>query len=286
MLESSVCKFTDFQSDWFRHWEPLVGGAPVEPQTYMPIPGPVVSGYTVFPPRYHRKPWEFAAITQVLHERDLLKPGKRGLGFAVGLEPLPSIFASLGTEVVASDAPQTLSSSQGWNQTGQFAASRDQLFKNELVSREQFDRLVSFEPLDMTEKFPSRLGLFDFIWSSCALEHLGSLQHGANFVALSSRLLNPGGVAVHTTEYNVASNRNTLTSGGNVVYRRCDIEDIDRALRYEERYIESLNFDSGTHAYDLHYDRPPYYTDPTRQHIKLLLDGHIVTSILLIIRGK
>ena len=47
---------------------------------------------------------------------------------------------------------------------------------------------------------PDDLGSFDFIWSSCSFEHLGSLGEGERFVLEALRFLKPGGVAVHTTE--------------------------------------------------------------------------------------
>jgi hypothetical protein len=51
----------------------------------------------------HRKAWEWCFITQALHERGKLGVGTRGLGFAVGEEPLSSLFASMGGEVLATD---------------------------------------------------------------------------------------------------------------------------------------------------------------------------------------
>jgi hypothetical protein len=42
----------------------------------------------------HRKLWEWCYIAQVLWERGLLQPGRPGLGFGVGHEPLAALFAS------------------------------------------------------------------------------------------------------------------------------------------------------------------------------------------------
>lgn len=49
-------------------------------------------------PRLHRKQWEFYFICKALAERGRLSTGCRGLGFGVGLEPLPALFASYGVE--------------------------------------------------------------------------------------------------------------------------------------------------------------------------------------------
>ena len=44
---------------------------------------------------------------------------------------------------------------------------------------------------------------FDAVWSSCCFEHLGSPQAGLDFVLASMDCLRPGGLAVHTTEFDV-----------------------------------------------------------------------------------
>ena len=49
------------------------------------------TGHTL---RMHRKLWEFVYVVQALYERGMLAEGKQGLAFAVGQEPLPSLFAS------------------------------------------------------------------------------------------------------------------------------------------------------------------------------------------------
>jgi len=42
----------------------------------------------------HRKMWEWLFICESLAERGMLRPGRRGLGFGVGREPLVALFAS------------------------------------------------------------------------------------------------------------------------------------------------------------------------------------------------
>ena len=48
------------------------------------------------------------------------------------------------------------------------------------------------------------------LWSSCSLEHLGSISHGIEFILNSLKCLKQHGVAVHTTEFNLSSNEETL----------------------------------------------------------------------------
>ena len=66
------------------------------------------------PPRLHRKLWEFCYIDEALYERGLLAPGETGLGFGVGEEPLPALFASYGCSVVATDMDSDGAQAAGW----------------------------------------------------------------------------------------------------------------------------------------------------------------------------
>ena len=88
VLQSTVCRYEHFLTDWYAKWTGLLDHpTEVSPDVQLS----------------YRKLWEFAAINQALSERDMLKPGRKGLGFAVGREPLPSIFASHGVRIVATD---------------------------------------------------------------------------------------------------------------------------------------------------------------------------------------
>ena len=227
-----------------------------------------------------RKIWEWAAIIQALEERDMLEPDRSGMGFAVGQEPLASIFASRGVGVLASDMP---GGDTYWSNTGQHAASLDALYLPGHLSRADFDRLVSFQPVDMNDISALQSESADFIWSSCAIEHVGSLELAKRFVLDSTRLLKPGGVAVHTTEYNCTSNTETIEVGDNVIFRRQDIEALEERLRAICCGMERPDFDPGVHSFDLLYDEEPYFTTG-KKHIKLKIGNFVSTSFLLIVR--
>lgn len=228
----------------------------------------------------NRKFWEWCAIAQALDERCMLRTGMKGLGFAVGQEPLTSHFAGRGCEVLATDLDQHASDS-GWIGSAQHAASKAILFQPLLVNREIFERRVTFQSADMRTLEGLRGG-YDFIWSSCALEHLGTLQAGLDFIVRSADLLSPGGVAVHTTEFNVLSNDGTIEHGGNVIYRQRDILMLAEKMQISGLDLVSPIFDVGKHRFDAEIDRPPYMT-PGVRHIKLEIDGHVCTSFMLII---
>ena len=230
--------------------------------------------------RMHRKLWEYCFITQALSERGMLIPGKRGLGFAVGTEPLPALFASLGCEIIATDLDTEEARQQGWVDTSQHAASLDSLNDRGICPPDQFQKRVDFRFVNMRE-IPDDLGTYDFIWSSCSLEHLGSLQLGEEFIYNSLKHLKPGGVSVHTTEYNVQSNFFTIKEGGSVIYRKRDLKRIAKKLRKQGFKIE-LDFTEGKMPYDAIVDEPPYTGNV---HLKLRLEGFVATSFGLIIEN-
>ena len=54
-------------------------------------------------PKLHRKQWEFVYILRMLEVHGMLEPGKRGLGFGVGREPLVATIAAHGPSLLAPD---------------------------------------------------------------------------------------------------------------------------------------------------------------------------------------
>jgi hypothetical protein len=120
------------------------------------------------------------------------------------------------------------------------------------------------------------------VWSSCALEHLGSLKRGLEFVLAATELLKPGGVGVHTTEFNVSSQDRTLEHKYNSIFLRKHIESLDVELRKTERCLAEPDYFPGDGEHDRLFDYPPYYTHG-RQHVKLKLGDYVTTSIVLVV---
>jgi SAM-dependent methyltransferase len=234
--------------------------------------------------RLHRKIWEFCFIMQALYERDMLQPGRRGLGFAVGREPLPALMARMGVSVVASDLDVSDQRAEAWTKSNEFAGGEiDCLNDRAICDPEEFRKLVSLRAIDMNEIPEDAIG-FDFCWSSCAFEHCGSIGLGMRFIREQMKCLRPGGIAVHTTEYNLGSVEKTIESGDTVIFRRQDIEAMIRQLRAEGHDVEPLQLDLGTSLEDAKVDVFPYCSD---QHLKLkLFDNYVTTSIGLILRAS
>ena len=179
----------------------------------------------------HRKMWEWLFIAEALRERGMLAAGRRGVGFGVGQEPLVALFAAAGCDVVATDQPHESAVASGWTASEvEWAGGTEGLNAFGLCAAEEFAQRVAYRPVDMNA-LPADLTGFDFAWSSCALEHLGTLAAGMDFVVAQMACLRPGGVAVHTTEYLVSSNDATVEAGGTVFYRRRDIQALVERLR-------------------------------------------------------
>ena len=233
------------------------------------------------PPRFARKQWEYVYIMQVLSSLGKLTDGAQGLGFGCGSEPMAGIFAKRGCRIIATDLDQKDAKERGWVDTMQHSNDLEELYLacNKVIDKNLFFERVSFENVDMNH-IPEKLNGFDFVWSACALEHLGSLNHGVEFIKNSLKCLKPGGVAVHTTEFNLSSNDETFETEGCSVYRRQDIDRLVSELEAEGYRVEPVNYNAGNKSVDNYIDIPPYGFSP---HLKLLLESYVITSIGLII---
>lgn len=227
----------------------------------------------------HRKLWEWAFIYHHLNDAGVLADGKRGLGFGVGQERLPAFFASKGATVVATDAPSGVADS-GWKETGQHSDALEDLFHRDLVEEDEFRSHVTFEPADMNNISP-HLTDFDFCWSACCFEHLGSIQHGLDFVCNSIKSIRPGGIAVHTTELNLSSDDETVETGGTVLFRRRDFDALKSRLRQDGHIVKDLPIKLGLSYIDHLVDVPPYRDEP---HLKTALGRFVMTSAGIVIR--
>jgi hypothetical protein len=264
LLRSSLCTEASLKSPEFLGWADRIRKA-------WDLDGSGVQVLT------HRKLWEWLFIVQALFERGRLEPGKRGVGFGVGRDPMASLFASFGCEIVATDLDAEAAAEGGWVQTVQYPTDRSDLNRYGLCDPSEFDRLVSFRVVDMN-RIPADLKGFDFSWSACALEHLGSIRAGQRFLVEQMKCLNPGGVAVHTTEFNVGSRFRTIKSGHDVLFRRRDVEALVERLRREGHTID-VDLDPGDSAADRHVDVAPY----TSTHLKIRFGRYVTTSLGLII---
>lgn len=232
-------------------------------------------------PRYHRKIWEHVFIFYHLQKMGLITDGMCGLGFGVGLEPLPAVFAKYGVDIVATDAPLDIAKRKGWIKTDQFSKTTRELFNPKIIDQKTFDKKIKLCTSDMNN-ISDEFRNFDFTWSACAFEHLGSIDKGLEFVINSvEKTLKPGGVACHTTELNLSSNDKTLETGGTVLFRKKDIEALITVLSEKGHRVMLFTIAPDAHFFDFFVDVAPYSPEP---HLKLKVANYVVTSVGLIIQ--
>lgn len=252
-----LCQEREIRSDWYARWTTRLGSHP----------------------QYNRKQWEHIAIAEAVQALGIARPGSRGLGFGVGQEPMPALLAGLGCTLLATDLPAE-DGADGWARSGQHCQSLDRLQIPSACLEAEFRARVSYRPVNMT-RIPADLRDFDFTWSACALEHLGSLEAGLRFLIDQARCLKPGGFGIHTTEFNVLSNDRTWSAGGTVAYRARDLMALASGCRRAGLELLPLSLNTGNGPMDWVLDTWPYRPEP---HLKLLAEGSFVlTSVLLVV---
>lgn len=273
-LVSKPTTQADMESPWFAYWCRELRIAPI----------------------YHRKIWEYAYVLQCLHDHGLLREGATAMGFGCGEEPMASYFAARGLDVLVTDLNAEQAASKGWVHTSQHAPSREAAFRPELVGREAFDARVRHRFVDMNA-VPDVPIPYDFCWSICAMEHLGTIEAGLAFVENSLKVVKPGGVAVHTTEYNYLSQDHTREHGEVVLFLRKHFEALAGRLRASGHELLGPDFAVGNGVLDTFIDLPPYpgetggwplsVDDPRfPAHLKLSISGYAATCFGLVVRKR
>jgi SAM-dependent methyltransferase len=237
----------------------------------------------------HRKHWELAQIVNIVQKLQLCEVGKKGLVFAVGEERLPSLFAKYGCSVVATDMNQDDPKALAWKETNQHASSLLSLHYPDIVDEETFRNRVSYRPLDMNHIIdPDLVGQFDFVWSTCSIEHVGSILLGQRVVLNSLDLLKPGGTVIHTVEFNLGDLENTLDNKWPyVLWRKKDVEQVLNSVKALGYHIYPVSWAAGMQPWDQHVDVPPFkswdhFINHPDGHIKLLLEGYVASSFLMV----
>jgi hypothetical protein len=267
----------DIESPWFKYWCKQLKTAPL----------------------YHRKLWEFAFLLQAIQDRGLFNRKElKGIGFGCGQEPLAAYFASKDISIVVTDLEPEKTSGMGWTNTGQHTSSLDMAYYADIVERDKFNNYVKHKFADMND-IPEDIGSnFDFCWSVCAMEHLGSIKKGLEFVENSLKVLKPGGIAIHTTEYNYLSESITIDDWPTVLFLSKHFEELATSLATKGHRMLGPNFDIGNGVLDRFIDLPPYafgeggwfkldnnQWDEINQvvHLKLAIDGFPCTCFGIIV---
>jgi len=264
-ITSALVKQSDFSECWFRYWCQQLHLEPI----------------------YHRKIWEYAFVLQALFESGKIVPECSGIGFGCGQEPIASYFASKTLNVLVTDLAPDKSKTLGWLETGQHTSSLDLAFYQDIVSRETFNKRTKLEYVDMNDIPAIYNEQFDFCWSICALEHLGSISKGLDFVINSTKVLKSGGVAIHTTEYNINSGP-TIDNWPTVLFQKEHLDMLSQKLNNYKCRMLKLDYSTGEEFLDKFIDLPPYAWDQIMKldktaHLKLSIDGIPSTCVGIIV---
>jgi hypothetical protein len=273
-LTSKLSTQCDLESQWCRYWVH---------ELKTPI-------------RYARKLWELGFVLQVLFEHDMF--GKTGIGLACGSEMLPSYLIAKGCAITAGDKPfaEGDQAQKGWASSNQYTQSKDSLYHPQLVERCLFDDKFTLAYVDMNDLPHDLYEKFDFCWSICAVEHLGSIRHGLEFLENSLKLLRKGGISVHTTEFNLFSEKATIDNWGSVLFQKNHLLNLSESIAKTGGKLYPFDFDPGNGFFDRYIDMPPYPHQSVSgidaplpavefcPHIKLLCDGFPVTCAGIIMQ--
>ncbi len=265
-LSSMAVSAAHFDEPEFLRWEAVISGRPE------PVAPPL--------PFKHRKMWEFVFILAAVQAGGQYRPGARGIGFGVGSEPLSAAFARGGAEVVATDQP--VSQGRAWDSNGQLMHGLANLSHPQIIGDDELARRVTTRPVDMNE-LPPDLGRFDFMWSSCVIEHLGSPAHGLAFIRNAAALLNPGGVGVHTTELELVPRETTMDYGHCAVYRTDDLLELEQELRGDGFEVD-FNLHVPMDSPEDRFISPVDPKEPDPSHLKLVIGDSVSTSFGIVVR--
>lgn len=260
-LDAKLCTQSDFEADWLAYWRTELRWDPI----------------------YHRKLWELAYIAQALFNADKLRRGMIGLGFGCGREPLPSLFAKYGPQILATDIDPSTDIAQRWVTAGQHADSLESIRFTAICPDPAGLERISLRSIDMNAIPADLHGQFDFVWSAGGVAHLGSLDAGFRFIESSLMCLRPRGTAVYTFDYNLSNAGDTIDYGDTVLFQRRHILLLADRLARAGYEVAKLNFEPGSDVFDLFIDRPsPAAFDiKGAPHLRLDIGGFICTSFAL-----
>lgn len=245
--------------------------------------------------RFHRKQWEFFVISREILKHFNTIEGKNGLGFAVGQEILLEYFVKKGAKIIGTDLDINNANASDWKNTNQHLSNFN---LRGIVDKNIFDNSFTMDYVDMNN-IPKKYlnSKFDFIWSSCALEHLGSIKNGLDFIKNSLGCLKSGGIAVHTTEYNLLSETEHCDHKYSSIYSKHDLLTLKNELELLGYKVLPINFNRENNPINNYVDTPNYcdgksvklceeiMKNPQNKcHINLLIHNRYVsTSIYIVI---
>lgn len=238
-------------------------------------------------PVLHRKQWEFGMIFLTLKKAQMLEDNKRGLSMGSGKEVL---LYAVARQVKHLNVTDLYSTESLW-ECAKTTDPDEFIRKNKPFPVEE-DK-ISAQRMDMRHLAFADCA-FDFAYSSCAFEHIGTDDDFLQHLNEVYRVLKDGGVYVLTTEF--TCEKETVPIPNNYIF---SAEHLDRVIgaskfvpesRFDARLSEqSANFPMPGRVDDLSYRGDVDFGRTLASacvipHVQLLSGKHHVTSCLLVLK--
>ncbi|GMR25066.1 MAG: hypothetical protein BMS9Abin39_0342 [Ignavibacteria bacterium] len=237
------------------------------------------------PPRFHRKQWEFAMIFLALKKLGCLNDNMTGLSLGGGNERVLYSIAQHINKLTVTDLydEETTWDCAKTNDPDEYIkASKPFDVDDSKIKALRMDmRYLHFE--DNT---------FDFCYSSCAFEHIGTFDDFVQHLDEVYRVLKENGVYVFTTELQIGSN--TIEDPHNYVFSPSYLNDIFRKIKLTPKldpniYITNheVNKPIPSNIKNLCYSSEGSFSDEILNnypHIFLLRGKYPFTSIQFVFR--
>ena len=160
-------------------------------------------------PRLHRKQWEFAMIFLALRKLGFLEADKTGLSMGGGTE---RVLYSIAKHVKKLFVTDLYDENTSWDCAR--TLNPDDLIKNNMPSEITTNNITALK-MDM-RSLDFEDNTFDFCYSSCAFEHIGSFDDFGQHLDEVYRCLKPEGVYVFTTELQLGNT--TIQDKNNYIF--------------------------------------------------------------------
>lgn len=238
-------------------------------------------------PRFHRKQWESAMIFRSLRQSGKLRSDSVGLSMGGGKELILYSLAPHLKQLVVTDLYDT--------QTAWDCAKTDDpdAFIKQNKPFPVDDTKLKALQMDMRDlQFPDRT--FDFCYSTCAVEHIGTREDFLQHFNEVSRVLKDDGVYVFTTE--VSYGDTTIRDEHNYVFSLQELYEIfsESNLSPEEEFDarvtqHKINYPIPSNLRSLSHFVPELFTERFLQespHVQLMRGKHPFTCGIFIMRKR
>lgn len=239
------------------------------------------------PPRFHRKQWEFAMIYRALERADKLGENRIGLSMGGGRELIAYAIARRVRQLLITDLYESTTS---WE-----CARTDD--PDEFIRRNKpfpvDDARLKAMRMDMRDlRFPD--ATFDFCYSTCAVEHIGTREDFLRHFNEVARVLKDDGLYVFTTE--VGFDETVIPDEHNYVFSLQYLYDLfaDSNLQPEPVFDARIaphrvNYPIPSTIHQLMHFGPDNVAQQimrTAPHIQLLRGRHPFTCGLFLLRKR